>query len=133
MTYRLTSKVVVYYGVKALVFDVGDTFILAGNELSVQGDSSPFHYGGNVIRLPNCVVEPLKEELHEITLTSNVRVLLTIAGENYLPHWYRPILETKDKSGYCNLQLHTFMKVFGQIVSATNHQDKYFTKIFIEL
>lgn len=55
--YQLTTKVLVYLDGKAKEFNIGDCFTLAGLKLSTQGDHSPFHYNGDIIRLPNSAVK----------------------------------------------------------------------------
>jgi hypothetical protein len=48
----------------------GDVIILAGFELSTQTESSPFHFMGEIVRIPNSVVAKLPEYL--ITENSNM-------------------------------------------------------------
>lgn len=58
-TYRLTSKYALYYNGKAVILNEGDLFTLAGLELSSCGNLSPFHYKGDIIRLPNSILEKI--------------------------------------------------------------------------
>jgi hypothetical protein len=54
--YRFTSKYVLYYDGKAHIFEIGDTIKLAGFELSKHTSNSPFHFQGDIVRIPNSVV-----------------------------------------------------------------------------
>ena len=58
-TYRLTSKYALYYNGKAVILNEGDLFTLAGLELSSCGNLSPFHYKGDIVRLPNSILEKI--------------------------------------------------------------------------
>jgi len=55
--YKLTSQYVLYYGGKAIVLKTGSILHLAGFELSKHTANSPFHFFGDIVRIPNCVVE----------------------------------------------------------------------------
>jgi hypothetical protein len=57
--YKLTSKYALYYDGKAEILNEGDVFNLAGLELSKHTSNSPFHYKGDIIRLPNCMLEKI--------------------------------------------------------------------------
>lgn len=57
--YRLTSKYALYYNGKAEILNEGDLFTLAGLELSSCGNQSPFHYNGDIVRLPNSILEKI--------------------------------------------------------------------------
>ena len=61
--YRFTSKYVLYYYGKAHIFEIGDTIKLAGFELSKHTSNSPFHFQGDIVRIPNSVVEKISERL----------------------------------------------------------------------
>ena len=57
--YELTSKHVLYFKGKSEILNVGDVFTLAGYELSSFGNTSPFHYQDDIIRLPNSILRKL--------------------------------------------------------------------------
>jgi hypothetical protein len=61
--YRFTSKYVLYYDGKAHLFEIGDTIRLAGFELSKHTSNSPFHFKGDIVRIPNSVVEKTNESV----------------------------------------------------------------------
>lgn len=55
--YQLTSKHVLYFKGKSEILSIGDVFTLAGFELSSFGNTSPFHYMDDIIRLPNKILK----------------------------------------------------------------------------
>jgi hypothetical protein len=55
--FQLTSKHVLYFNGKAEILNIGDCFQLAGLKLSSMGNESPFHYKGEIIRLPNSILK----------------------------------------------------------------------------
>jgi hypothetical protein len=61
--YRFTSSYVLYYDGKAHLFKIGDTIKLAGFELSKHTSNSPFHFQGDIVRIPNSVVEKTNERV----------------------------------------------------------------------
>lgn len=60
--FQLTSKHVLYFNGKAVILNAGDCFQLAGLKLSSMGNESPFHYKGEIIRLPNSILKLYDEE-----------------------------------------------------------------------
>ncbi len=60
--YKLTSDYQCYFGGKALFFGLGKEFRLAGLKLSKHSDKSPFHYDGDIIRLPNCILQEVYKD-----------------------------------------------------------------------
>ena len=59
--FELTSNFALYYWGKVEPLKTGDVFKLAGFELSKHSDKSPFHYKGDIIRLPNSILKELKK------------------------------------------------------------------------
>lgn len=57
--FQLTSKHVLYFNGKAEILNAGDCFQLAGLKLSSMGNESPFHYKGEIIRLPNSILKEI--------------------------------------------------------------------------
>jgi hypothetical protein len=58
--YRLTSNHALYYDGKAYILKTGTILYLAGFDLSKHTSSSPFHFHGDIVRIPNCLVEKIK-------------------------------------------------------------------------
>ena len=58
--YQLTSKHVLYFNGKAEILNIGDCFQLAGLKLSSMGNESPFHYKGEIVRLPNSILKEIE-------------------------------------------------------------------------
>ncbi len=57
--FKLTSDYVLYFEGKSEILKKGDVFTLAGLRLSSFGNNSPFHYKGDIIRLPNSILSPI--------------------------------------------------------------------------
>jgi hypothetical protein len=55
--YKLTSDHNIYFHGKSELLNSGDIFELAGKELSSIWSTSPFHYKGDIIRLPNAILQ----------------------------------------------------------------------------
>jgi len=55
--YKLTSRYVLYFKGEAYILNIGDVFTLAGLKLSSYGNKSPFHYNGDIVRLPNSILQ----------------------------------------------------------------------------
>lgn len=55
--YELTSDHVIYFNGQSVLLKKGDKFNLAGLKLSSFGNNSPFHYEGDIIRLPNSILK----------------------------------------------------------------------------
>lgn len=58
--FQLTSKHVLYFNGKAEILNIGDCFQLAGLKLSSMGNESPFHYKGEIVRLPNSILKEIE-------------------------------------------------------------------------
>lgn len=72
--YEFTTKHVLYYEGKAVLFNVGDRLQLAGLELSKHTPNSPFHFRDDIVRIPNAVLT-LKSQLREPNLSEQLKEL----------------------------------------------------------
>jgi|GEM_PF-5949327 len=101
-TYKLTSTHTIYFNGKLEVLNTGDTFVLAGLQLSSFGNKSPFYYKDDIIRLPNSILECVdcinKEDDTDDTINQKIKEII-----NRSRIWPREYITIKEFISKCSL------------------------------
>ena len=124
--FKITYTYAIQNGNDVMVFNMNTVFELAGLELSTHSEYSPFHYKGDIIRLPNNILEEVINTC-ETKKVEKVWVLTTnreLNGRRFPKDFdHKPteadilqyIEETKDKLYFEGVKLEFYYKIIDNV------------------